>query len=42
MMRPRLLRAFGWKVTSVLAKDWYDNQGAEIERLLELLKKEAT
>ena len=27
-MRPRLLRAFGWQVESVLAKDWYENRAA--------------
>ena len=39
MMRPRLLRAFGWKVTSVLAKDWYEDQAAEIARLPEMLNE---
>ena len=24
-MRPKLLRDFGWKVTFVLAKDWYED-----------------
>jgi superfamily I DNA and/or RNA helicase len=37
MMRPRLLRDFGWHVTSVLAKDWYENQDAELQRLQELI-----
>ena len=37
MMRPRLLRDFGWQVTSILAKDWYENQAAELERLHKLL-----
>jgi hypothetical protein len=37
MMRPRLLRAFGWRVTSVLAKDWYQDPDAELDRILKLL-----
>jgi hypothetical protein len=40
MMRPRLLRAFGWNVTSVLAKDWYEDRQAELGRLLALLERE--
>jgi hypothetical protein len=35
MMRPRLLRAFGWQITSVLAKDWYDDTDKIVARLLE-------
>jgi predicted DNA-binding WGR domain protein len=34
VMRPRLLRTFGWKVESVLAKDWYENREQEIARLI--------
>lgn len=37
VMRPRLLRDFGWQVTTVLAKDWYENPAAEQQRLRELL-----
>lgn len=37
MMRPRLLRAFGWQITHVLAKDWYGDRPGETERLLALL-----
>jgi predicted DNA-binding WGR domain protein len=37
-MRPRLLRAFGWQVESVLAKDWYENQEQEFVRLLAILE----
>jgi predicted DNA-binding WGR domain protein len=33
LMRPKLLRDFGWTVTLVLAKDWYDDQVAVLERL---------
>jgi hypothetical protein len=40
MMRPRLLRAFGWQVTSVLAKDWYEDQPGELRRLLDMLAVE--
>lgn len=37
LMRPRLLRDFGWKVSFVLAKDWYENSAAVLERLDHLL-----
>jgi hypothetical protein len=37
MMRPRLLRAFGWKLASVLAKDWHADRDAELQGLLHLL-----
>lgn len=40
MMRPRLLREFGWQVTTVLAKDWYESPETELERLLKLLAHE--
>jgi hypothetical protein len=36
-MRPKLLRDFGWKVTFVLAKDWYEDRAAVLERLDRLL-----
>ena len=34
MMRPKLLRAFGWQVAFVLAKDWYEDPEAVLQRLL--------
>ena len=37
LMRPRLLEVFGWRITHVLAKDWYDNPQTELERVLALL-----
>ncbi len=37
LMRPKLLRDFGWKLAFVLAKDWYDNQAAVLTRLEQLL-----
>ena len=37
VMRPRLLRGFGWRLTHTIAKDWQADQGAELERLLRLL-----
>jgi predicted DNA-binding WGR domain protein len=37
MMRPRLLRSFGWRLTCVLAKDWYFDRDREIQRVLGLL-----
>ncbi len=38
MMRPKLLRAFGWQLTHVLAKDWYADSAAVLERLVKLLE----
>jgi len=38
LLRPKLLRAFGWRLTCILAQDWYrDREGALacIERLLD-------
>jgi len=37
LMRPKLLRDFGWKVTFVLAKDWYEDRAAVLDRLDRLL-----
>ena len=37
LMRPRLLRAFGWKITHVFAKEWYENQDEVFAKLLELI-----
>jgi predicted DNA-binding WGR domain protein len=37
MLRPRLLRAFGWKLAVVLASDWYANREQELQRILGLL-----
>ncbi len=36
VLRPQLLRMFGWQVVHVLTKDWYDNQGAVLESLVKL------
>jgi len=33
LMRPKLLRAFGWNVAHVLAKDWYADHEAVLEKL---------
>jgi predicted DNA-binding WGR domain protein len=41
VLRPRLLHNFGWQVTSVLAKDWYENNQQEIDRLLTILAGDA-
>lgn len=41
MLRPRLLRNFGWRVTSVLAKDWFENADAELRRVLAMLEESA-
>jgi hypothetical protein len=33
-----LLREFGWQVTTVLSKDWYESPDTELERLQKLLE----
>jgi len=40
VMRPRLLREFGWQVESILAKDWYENQEQELGRLVGVLERD--
>jgi predicted DNA-binding WGR domain protein len=37
LMRPKLLRDFGWKVTFVLAKDWYEDRNGVLDCLSRLL-----
>ena len=37
MMKPRLLRNFGWRITHVLTKDWHADADAELARVLALL-----
>ena len=37
LMRPKLLRDFGWRVAFVLAKDWYEDRAAVLDRLTRLL-----
>jgi hypothetical protein len=32
MLRPRLLATFGWRVATVLAKDWYEDPRRELAR----------
>lgn len=39
VMRPKLLRAFGWRVTRVLAKDWYANPNGVTERITRELEQ---
>ncbi|QEG38501.1 AAA domain-containing protein [Roseimaritima ulvae] len=38
MMRPKLLRAFGWRLTHVLAKDWHADREAVLKRLEGMLE----
>jgi hypothetical protein len=38
VLKPKLLRAFGWKVAGVLTKDWYEDRG----RVLEEIERAAT
>jgi hypothetical protein len=37
VMRPRLLRNFGWNVCQVFAKDWYEARERVVERVLRLI-----
>ena len=39
VMRPRLLRAFGWRTAHVLAKDWYTDASAVTKQLVEILEQ---
>jgi len=41
VMRPRLLRDFGWNVCQVFAKDWYQTPNRVLERVLRLAGGEA-
>jgi predicted DNA-binding WGR domain protein len=40
VLRPKLLRAFGWTVAHVLAKDWHEDPEAIVRRLEGLLRGE--
>ena len=40
MMRPKLLRDFGWKTAFVLAKDWYEDRQRVLDRLIRLIEGE--
>ncbi len=39
VMRPRLLRDFGWKIHRVLGKDWYEDPAGQLEQILSTLEK---
>jgi hypothetical protein len=39
LLRPGLLRAFGWQVAHVLASDWYRDRRAVLGRLVRLLER---
>ena len=41
VQRPMLLEAFGWSVTMLLAKDWYTNPAAELERIEKLCRADS-
>jgi len=41
MMRPRLLRTFGWRLASVLAKEWLVSPESELKRIVELIEGQA-
>ena len=38
MLRPQLLRDFGWTITHVLARDWYVDRGAVLDRLVQMIE----
>jgi very-short-patch-repair endonuclease len=40
LLRPRLLRAFGWRTAHVLAKDWYQDAEGVVARLTNLIEGE--
>ena len=40
VMRPRLLRHFGWNVATVLAKDWYNDATSILERLINKIEND--
>ena len=37
VMRPRLLRDFGWQIHRVLGKDWYQDPTGQVDQILKLL-----
>ncbi|WP_242342062.1 AAA domain-containing protein [Anaeromyxobacter terrae] len=39
LMRPQLLRAFGWQVAHVLSSDWYRRRQAVLDELLRLIEQ---
>ncbi len=39
MMRPKLLRNFGWSIAHVLAKDWYADRTAVLARLVRRIEE---
>ncbi len=41
VLRPRLLRAFGWKVAQVLTKDWHEDPDAVLDMIERVLSGEA-
>ena len=42
MMRPQLLRAFGWRIAHVLAKDWHTDPEAVTRQLLRVMEGETS
>jgi len=39
MMKPKLLRDFGWRIRHVLAKEWYQDRTSVLEQLVELIEQ---
>ncbi len=42
LLRPRLLRTFGWRTTQVLAKDWYNDAEGVVKGLVAMLEGDTT
>jgi len=42
LLKPQLLRNFGWKIYNLLSKDWYNNADNVLEHILKLLNSETT
>ena len=38
LMRPQLLRTFGWNIAHVLARDWYHDSAGVLERLVRVIE----
>jgi predicted DNA-binding WGR domain protein len=42
VMRPRLLESFGWKITYVLAKDWFQSPTAVVKAVIRFIEEPTT
>ena len=39
VLRPKLLRAFGWNLVHVLTKDWYQDRAGVLDQVTTILKR---